>query len=315
MASLSIILPWRAPDHACEDTLVSLLQNRPRDCEILVVHAGEYSDPYDLAGEVRFVAAPGDCGLIEQINWGFRASRGEVVHLVQRGLEATDGWSEPALAHFDDRSVAAVAPLVMDSLGEQIVTAGVNLALSGARKALRKSGGRTAGPDLLAGFWRRSAWEGAGGFDPAFGEHLADIDMALTLTELGYSAAKETASRLSRSADHSQPISSWRRGRLSERLYWKHLPRRRRLASVALHGIAVAAETVASIPRPRQWPMLAGRLGALLQLSGRGSASAGGDDGARERIRFEDHYRRRDSGALFPERELLSPPQRKAVQA
>ena len=54
MPKLSILIAahdetsWRA-------SLVSVLQNRPADCEIVVVHDESYHDPYDLAGEVRFV--------------------------------------------------------------------------------------------------------------------------------------------------------------------------------------------------------------------------------------------------------------------
>ena len=42
---------------ALESTLVSVLENRPRDCEVIVVSNRKYDDPYSLAGEVTFIEA------------------------------------------------------------------------------------------------------------------------------------------------------------------------------------------------------------------------------------------------------------------
>ena len=57
MPRLSIIIPALGNSARLESTLVSVLENRPLDCDIIVVHTGEYNDPYDLAGEIH-VARP-----------------------------------------------------------------------------------------------------------------------------------------------------------------------------------------------------------------------------------------------------------------
>ena len=321
MLSLSIVLPWRGPDQACEDTLVSLLQNRPRDCEIVVVHAGEHGDPYDLAGEVRFVAAPAACGLIEQINCGFLASRGVVAHLVQPGLEVEDGWTETALEPFSAPHVAAVAPVVLEAHGERIVTAGVRRGVAWARKTTRRAALlRTTmcsdGPDLLAGFWRRSAWEQTGGFDPAFGDRFADLDLAVTLHELGFTAVVDAGSRLRQTTDCSAPASAWEQGRFAERLFWKHVTRRRRGASLALHAAAVALESIAALPRPNRWMMIAGRLLTIaeLPLTGRRRQAASPRDGHPEPASSGDSFHHREPAVRFPNGGLRGPNQPNPVR-
>ncbi len=42
---LSIIVPYCRDEAAFETTLVSVLENRPNQCEVLVPHDGSYQDP------------------------------------------------------------------------------------------------------------------------------------------------------------------------------------------------------------------------------------------------------------------------------
>lgn len=327
VTSLSIIVPWRGAPEACENTLASILQNRPHDCEVVVPHAGAYDDPYDLAGEVTFVAAPMGCSLIEQINLGFRASRGETAHLVLPGLEVEEGWTAPALAHFADPAVAAVTPLVVDAAARRVVCGGVAHRLSGARKIVLQ-GARTlsprlrrtryAAPALLAGFWRRTAWEQAGGFDPAFGEALADLDLACALKALGMTAVLETESRLVQQSGEAPSLPPWKEGRLTERLFWKHLSRPGCGKALSLHCLGLAVELPGMVFRPRGWAKMIGRLFAIADLPAcrrywrerRRNAVGAGLDTATS----SDTYRRRDAGTLLLERERRAPVQRKAIQ-
>ena len=47
MPRLSIVIPCAQDTAWFESTLASVLQNRPADCEVLVVQPREYDDPYD----------------------------------------------------------------------------------------------------------------------------------------------------------------------------------------------------------------------------------------------------------------------------
>ena len=60
MPRLSIVIPVLGDSQQLDDTLVSVLENRPANCEILVVHNEPYHDPYHLSDEVQFVEA--QCG-------------------------------------------------------------------------------------------------------------------------------------------------------------------------------------------------------------------------------------------------------------
>ena len=72
---LSIVIPSVGDCNLLEDSLVSVLENRPADCEVLVVHNRPYDDPYNLAGEVRFVQANPRAGLAECLDMGTAAGR------------------------------------------------------------------------------------------------------------------------------------------------------------------------------------------------------------------------------------------------
>src|SRR5206468_2200743 len=166
---------------------------RPADCEVLVVHTEPYDDPYGLAHEVRFIESRGS--LVDLLNVAVHQASGEVLHVVGCGLEATEGWTTAALAHFEDADVASVSPLIV-SCGEQhIIAGGVRWSLGGARKVVnddrlfRPGAGRLRasilGPALSAAFYRREVLAALDGFDPAIGDRLADVNLALALRSLG----------------------------------------------------------------------------------------------------------------------------------
>jgi len=57
---LSIVIPCLGGAAEFDATLVSVLQHRPADCEVLVIHNEPYDDPYALGHEVRFVECRSD---------------------------------------------------------------------------------------------------------------------------------------------------------------------------------------------------------------------------------------------------------------
>ena len=109
MLRLSIIIPYLGNPKRLEDTLVSVLENRPNDCEVLAVLAQPYDNPYKLDDEVCFCRAADGTGLAELMNLGIATSRAPVVHLLTCGAEVREGWADVAMAHFRDPQVASVA--------------------------------------------------------------------------------------------------------------------------------------------------------------------------------------------------------------
>ena len=285
--TLSIVIPTPGDSGALEETLLSVLENRPEGCEVVVALGCEYDDPWNLAEEVRFVRAPEGSGLVGCVTAGVQATTGDVVHLLAAGWKATPGWADAALARFEDATTGAVIPLGIDRATEhRVVSAGVKYKRGGRRVALTRPGmGTTAavgsgaerrvgarrpqwpgvGPRLEAGFWRADLVRDAGaGFSAACGDRLADVDMAVELATRGVSTVVEEGSRVVAGGD-----PAWERGFRSglhgERLFWRSLAGRSFLPSFLLHVIEVIRHAVVSAPLGTV-PMLLGRFVGACQL-------------------------------------------------
>ena len=120
-----------------DGTLVSVLQNRPADCEVIVAHTDHYDDPYALRGEVHFLHAQA-ASIVELLNIALDQTTGDVVHIIGCGLEVREGWTTAALQHFDDPDVACVSPIVNDESGT-LVAAGIRCSLAGTRRVIADS--------------------------------------------------------------------------------------------------------------------------------------------------------------------------------
>ncbi len=106
---VSIIVPLRRDEKLFEETLLSILENQVDGCEIVAVHNGTYSDPFDLGDEVRFVVARSS-NLVDLIRDAFPATHGGLVHVLGTGIRATPHWTAAAIDVFSDNNVAAVIP-------------------------------------------------------------------------------------------------------------------------------------------------------------------------------------------------------------
>lgn len=274
---LSIILPIMGDPAQMEDSLVSVLENRPADCEILVVVNRPYADPYKLADEVCFIEAPRGSRLVDSINLGIAVSRAPIVHLLCCGLEVTEGWADRALETLTDPRVAAVTPVVLDrSQPERVVSAGVSYHASGlVRRVTAKSISARgtaalsalADPDLPAAFYRKSALDVVGRLSGMVGDRLACVDLALTLEHAGYRCVVEPDCRIYAAPRSGNREGGFRRGWAAERLFWRWAPRNGWLRALPLHMMMVALECGCSLPRPSALTQLMGRLVGSLQFS------------------------------------------------
>jgi hypothetical protein len=273
---LSIVIP--ASDVATlEDTLVSVLENRPADCEIVAVLAIPYADPWSIGDEVRFVQAPAGASVVDCVNVGMASSGGEIVHILRAGWRATDGWAEAALERFADPDVTAVVPLTV-AAGDRgrVVAAGVRRTSGGrsvvnapARRDQRidtfkaASVAQPAAPALEAGFWRAEAVP-ASGFSKACGDRLAAADMAAAVACMGDAVVVEPACQVVEG-----PVTkrgSWfTEGLHAERLFWRSLAGEQPIAALVAHVGEVIRHAVAAAPLGTL-AMLAGRLACLLQF-------------------------------------------------
>ncbi|WP_302119452.1 glycosyltransferase family A protein [Allorhodopirellula heiligendammensis] len=158
---LSIVVPFRGDSDSFESTLISVLQHLPDACEVIVPHAGDYDDPFELADEVRFVETA--ASLTNQIGEAAAIARGRFVHILSDGYRATEDWTETAYDAFEQHDTGMVVPVVRRSLGDGIVHAGWTRARGTACDLIGAGSDRLAGKQLRsvegsflsASFWRR----------------------------------------------------------------------------------------------------------------------------------------------------------------
>lgn len=270
MARLSIIIPVLGQLKRLEDTLVSVLENRPANCQILVVFNQPYDDPYDLKGEVTIVEAAGGCGFAQSCNAGLSAAAAPVVHVLSCGVSVTPGWADAALRPFDTPDVAAVAPVVLDR-GDPtwVLSAGIAYRPGGRVQRLTAEGSPDclSGPDTLAGFYRKSALESVSGLRAGLGDSVAGVDLALRLHHAGYRLIVEPDCRAYADRALVDEPPSLRRGIEEERLFWRWAPAAGWLSSLTRHGGLVAWECARCLVRPTLVCKLAGRAWGGLQLA------------------------------------------------
>lgn len=271
MPRLSIVITSCGDTDRLEASLVSVLSNRPADTEVLVVSSVPYDDPYELAGEVRFVEIDGTSRWTDCANVGILESTAPVVHLLAAGVETSEGWADEALSHFHDPQVAAVVPVAYrDARRKHIAAAGIAYGRGGARRIVRGRTtrlrpidlqGRVVGPTRWAAFYRKDALaDPVGMFDSAVGDEAADVELGLRLRHAGYLVEVEPASVVSFDGIQRKRSSEYRRALGAERLFWRHAGVNGWKASLAWHALTVIGALGSSLVRLAIVGQLAGRL-------------------------------------------------------
>lgn len=268
---LSIVIPVLGTVDDLERSLISVLQCRDNATEVLLVFNRPYDDPYALEDEVRFVHAPPKSGWADCVNLAVAECRGPVVHLLSSGTVVGEGWTEAALAHFEDPRVGSVTPVVVEAGDTDIVrSAGVAYEVGGRRRVVAR-GEQLAdldtetlqilGPTCVAGFYRRELFADGQGFSPRVGDLLADVDWALRLERAGYKSVLEPAVQVQHDGHTAHVAGSWSSGRHAERLFRRHAVQNGWLRSLTRHALVVSAEL---------WPRLA-LTTSIARLLGRAS--------------------------------------------
>lgn len=274
MTRLSCVIPAVGTTQDLETTLVSVLEKRPDDCEIIVVLNKSYADPYGLKDEVRFVEMIG-AGMAACATLGIQISDGEIVHVLAAGVEVADGWVEAALPHFDDPEVAAVTPVVRDAARpERVLAAGVKYYPGGKRglctKLSRTSAGSddALGPTIDAAFYRKGALAALGdGLPVNLGDGLADIDLSLGLAYAGLRNVVEPECIVFAERLTPAERTGFRAGLFAERLFLRNLPVTGWLPAFVLHGWTVASELLRGLSSGTTLTQLTGRLAAWFTVS------------------------------------------------
>lgn len=271
MTRLSIIVPMQGQAQTLEEGLVTVLQHRPENAEILVVLDGPYDDPYELEGEVRFVRAPHGASWTRCANLGLEQSRGEFVAVLSNALEVTAGWAEAALARLEaDDSLAAVSPVVVETrTPNRTISTGVAYGAFGRRRIV--GAGKNAGvlpkralipaaPTWRAGVYRRDPLTSLGGWAENVGDRLADADLAARWRRAGLRTVCEPGCviRASANAIDRAPLG-FRDGVARERLFVRNASPLELACGVPLRPLAALFRGLRNVSRP---------LGAVASLLG-----------------------------------------------
>jgi hypothetical protein len=235
---LSILIPWWNDASSFEDTLISILENRPSDAEILVVHDQRYDDPYCLREEVRFVQCAAQ-SMLELVNTGFHRSEGDVVHIVQPGVMVRAGWTDSALALFESESIGSVAPCVVDSRGG--IESGWRFGSGGNLRRVGKTHGLASctSPQESAGFYLRQPVLDLGGFDLDT-LALSELQLGISLGMLGFESVADGNCQLSRLHPHPENLLNAEVARTLETMF--HCGRTIGWPTAISHAITLGGE-------------------------------------------------------------------------
>jgi hypothetical protein len=276
---LAIVIPSIASVDALEGTLLSVLENRPPRCEIVVVHTHPYSDPYQLQGEVRFLQVPARSSFVACANKGLQETSADVLHLLSAGCQVKEGWTDGVFKHFVDPRVAVVAPLLLDvAEPTHTVDAALSYGVGGVRRVTARFTADVHGAgvtpilaaSLKAVFYNRLTLSTAGMLSHEVGADLADIDLGLLLRHAGFISLADPRLQVRAQEKPLEQLSVFRRAICAERLFWRNAPLIGWMRSLVAHPVTVATDAVSHFPSPSVLTNLAGRaVGAAMVSSTR----------------------------------------------
>jgi N-acetylglucosaminyl-diphospho-decaprenol L-rhamnosyltransferase len=170
-------------------------------CEVVVVDNGSVDGTADAVaaefGDVVLVQSPENLGFGRAVNLGAARASGDVLLVVNNDAVCAPDFAERMLAPFADPAVGmAAGVLTQRPHPDRVDSAGIELDVTvgswdlGWNEPVASLGDRLpAGPCGGAAAYRRTAWEDAGGFDPALFAYWEDVDLALRLRRAGWRSA------------------------------------------------------------------------------------------------------------------------------
>jgi N-acetylglucosaminyl-diphospho-decaprenol L-rhamnosyltransferase len=152
--------------------------------------------------EVRVTTMPENRGFGKGMNQLAGQGSGEIVVLANDDMDVEPDFLERLVEPFGDPQVGMVAGMTLQP-GDREKVDGFGIELDPGfvpynRLRHRRpddTPGRLLGPSGGAAAYRRSAWEGAGGFDDRFFVYGEDVDLALRLRLAGWEAAAAPRAR------------------------------------------------------------------------------------------------------------------------
>ncbi len=283
--TLSIVIPSYKRADLLALCLQSLQLHAPVDAEILVVDDastdGVISKTALQFAGVKCLRLEKSAGFCIAANAGIRATTGDIVELLNDDTQVRANWSKIAMRAFDDPTIGAVAPLVLqgipDELLEAIIDSAGDIYHSGGFAQKRFHNRRLKdvkieadivfGASASSAFYRRSALENTGLFPENFVSYFEDVDLAHRLNRAGYRTRFEPASVVWHQvgASHGRKPSRQLLERQSlneERVFWRNVS----LRHLPVHVAVLSGKAIRRFREGMLIPFIVGRLRALSEL-------------------------------------------------
>lgn len=198
MPRLSIIIPFSGDEVALETTLVSVLENRPTDCEVLVCHDGSYHDPYALGDEVLFIETAKPASEVSLLNEAMRAAVSPVLHILRCGVRVMEDWTNDPMRMIAEQNTSVVAPVYVNKQDGQEYS-GLDLSQLWCRRLISADENVAAeklGPMLAGCFIKRRVLLALDGLRADVSTAVAEAELGLALRQIGATVASSDFSTI-----------------------------------------------------------------------------------------------------------------------
>lgn len=274
ITTIAIPLVAEATISAFEETLASVLEYRTEACEILVLQTVPYSDPWNTSEDgVEFLSAPRKTSLSSLLNLAMMRSRGEIVLLLQAGMELNRRSLVTAAEAFEyNETLGWLVPAIISPDNEHQIQSlgnfyrkrdGAFLTFRRSEIAREENNAITLVPHQSAGYFRRRAWETVGGLAGDLSLPISYADLVLRMEQLSWTGELCTAAAVvALHPKREKILSAFAQGCEMERLF--QIWRNNTNVSFGKHLQMVQKEFLSAFPQPRAALTLCGRLLALL---------------------------------------------------
>jgi len=211
LARVGIVIPTWNGREMLRECLLALRGQSFRAFRVVVVDGASTDGTREMLArefpEVELRALPRNLGFARAANAGIRATREELVALLNNDAVPEPRWLEELVARADsapEESAFASAMLRYDRPGE-IDIAGLTIRADGTpvcllrgepESALPRSPVRVLGPCAGAGLYRRRLFDDVGLFDEGFGSYCEDVDLALRAALAGHRSVLVPSARV-----------------------------------------------------------------------------------------------------------------------
>lgn len=271
MLRLSVIIPVVRTLARLEDTLVSVLEHKPDDCDVIVVLDEAYSDPYGLAGEVTFLSAGPGTRLSRAINLGLGSAKAPLVHVLPAGSCVHRGWAEAAITHFSDSRIGAVVPVTLEAQdSDRILAAGMGYDKAGQLVHLQRGicmretqlcHRMQVLPHFSGAIFRTASLQALHGADESLGDRWVLADLTLRLLRMGSVTVLEPRCLVSTDPVIEPSAVGFAAARDAEAFFWRWCDRRS--TTFARHLALLTREIWTAASQRQAWPSMAGRIAGL----------------------------------------------------